>query len=156
MADDGLGGARERLRRARRQAGAGVARRPGRRGWSGPGPDERDPVVLADLVQHLRADPVVGQGVGQAQLVQAWPRVVGPAVAARTRALEVRDGVLVVEVADAVWAAQLRLLTPRLLASVRREAHGELVREVRLVLAGGRRGGAGRRGVPDDGTARGT
>jgi predicted nucleic acid-binding Zn ribbon protein len=53
-----------------------------------------------------------------ARLVQAWPEVVGEAVAAHTRPRWVRDGVLSLAVDDPVWAAQLRWLEAELLARV--------------------------------------
>jgi predicted nucleic acid-binding Zn ribbon protein len=53
-----------------------------------------------------------------ARLVQAWPEVVGEAVAAHTRPRWVRDGVLSLAVDDPVWAAQLRWLEADLLARV--------------------------------------
>ena len=53
-----------------------------------------------------------------ARLVQAWPEVVGEAVAAHTTPRWVRDGVLSLAVYDPGWAAQLRWLQADLLARV--------------------------------------
>jgi hypothetical protein len=48
----------------------------------------------------------------------AWPVVCGSAVAERTRALSLSDGILRVEVADAGWRRELINLAPRYLASI--------------------------------------
>jgi predicted nucleic acid-binding Zn ribbon protein len=53
-----------------------------------------------------------------ARLVQAWPDVVGEAVAAHTTPRWLKDGALVLAVDDPVWAAQLRWLEADLLARV--------------------------------------
>ena len=52
--------------------------------------------------------------------VLAWPIACGPAVAARTVALDFAQGVLRVEVPDAGWRAELRSLAPQYLAVLNR------------------------------------
>lgn len=53
----------------------------------------------------------------QAQVVADWPALVGPQIAAVTEPESVTpDGVLRVRVATAPWAAELGLMTPRILA----------------------------------------
>lgn len=52
---------------------------------------------------------------GQGPIV-AWPLVCGSAVAQRTRALDFSDGVLKVEVPDAGWRNELRMLASQYLA----------------------------------------
>ncbi len=37
-----------------------------------------------------------------------WPDIVGPALAAHSRPIEVRDGVLIVGCADASWGSQIK------------------------------------------------
>ena len=53
----------------------------------------------------------------QAQVVADWPELVGPQIASVTEPESVTpDGVLRVRVATAPWAAELGLMTPRILA----------------------------------------
>lgn len=54
----------------------------------------------------------------------AWPLVCGSVVAERTRALEIRQGVLRVEVPDAAWRAEMQHLAPKYLAVMSRYAAG--------------------------------
>jgi hypothetical protein len=61
--------------------------------------------------------------------VLAWPISCGPAVAARTVALDFAQGILRVEVPDAGWRAELRSLAPQYLAVLNRYT-GESVRRI--------------------------
>jgi predicted nucleic acid-binding Zn ribbon protein len=70
---------------------------------------------LEKLVAHSLA-----QSSPSASALLAWPVVCGSAVAERTRALDFRDGVLRVEVADASWKSELQALAPRYLALINR------------------------------------
>ena len=57
--------------------------------------------------------------VQQAGVIEAWPELVGPQIAAVTAPESVTpDGVLRVRVATAAWANELSLMTPRILARV--------------------------------------
>lgn len=60
--------------------------------------------------------------------VMAWPLVCGAAVASKTRAMELNDRILRVEVADAAWRAQLMELAPRYLAALNEVAPGKVAR----------------------------
>jgi len=52
-----------------------------------------------------------------AEMIDAWPEVVGPQIAAVTRALGVTDdATLLVRVSSPAWATELGLMTPRILA----------------------------------------
>lgn len=66
--------------------------------------------------------------------LMAWPVVCGSAVAERTRALNFKDGVLCVEVADAGWRSELQVLAPKYLASINRYTT-QIVRRIEFVLA---------------------
>jgi hypothetical protein len=65
--------------------------------------------------------------------VLAWPLVCGVTVAERTRALKLADGILRVEVPDAVWREQLKALAPRYIAKLNGYA-GKHVQGIAFVL----------------------
>ena len=67
--------------------------------------------VVARSLRKVPAD--------QAPLL-AWPLACGSAVAARTRALDVTNGILRVEVPDAGWCKELRTLARRYIATINR------------------------------------
>lgn len=64
----------------------------------------------------------------QMRVLDEWPEIVGPQIAAVTEPDSVSaDGVLRVRVATAPWAAELGLMTPRILAQINREGRGRIV-----------------------------
>ncbi len=63
----------------------------------------------------------------------AWPLACGPAVAAQTRALQFREGVLEVEAPDAEVREGLEKLLPRYLAALERMVGARVERIVLVV-----------------------
>lgn len=68
--------------------------------------------------------------------VLAWPLVCGAAVAAKTRALELKERTLRIEVPDASWRRQLEELAPRYVAALN-ELAPKTVGRVEFVVSGG-------------------
>lgn len=62
--------------------------------------------ALDRVVRHLGAPSVAALGA----LHDRWPELVGERLAAHTRPVAVRDGVLVVGVDDPAWATQVRFM----------------------------------------------
>ena len=91
--------------------------------------------VVAESLRHAPA----GQGP-----VLAWPLACGPTVAARTRSLDFRQGVLRVEVPDAGWRAELKSLAPQYLAVMNRYVAERVERIEFVVGAGGETNGVRR------------
>ena len=93
-----------------------------------PGPQELGG-VLGDIVrargweEQLRA----------ARLHEAWPQIVGPQLAERSRPGRLRGGILQVVVEAPRWATQLQYMTDQLVGRVVAET-GIPVREVRVVV----------------------
>lgn len=67
--------------------------------------------------------------------ILAWPLACGSAVAARTRAVSFRAGILWVEVPDPGWLAELRHLGARYLFAVNRYSPAAISR-IEFVLPG--------------------
>lgn len=74
-----------------------------------------------DLAQRRR------EGLAMA----AWPELVGATTAARTRAVHVNRGVMVVKVASAAWANQLNLLKAQLLERLSQRVGPGVVADLR-------------------------
>src|SRR5262245_39948703 len=74
----------------------------------GRGRGELEPVgaLLDGLLRRLGLD----RRLAEWRAVEAWPQVVGAAIAAQSRAVAVRDGVLFVDVTSDVWMQELGLL----------------------------------------------
>ena len=91
------------------------------------------PASLADaLASYLRRSGFAKR-IQQAGVIEAWPELVGPQIAAVTAPESVtQDGVLRVRVATAAWANEQSLMTPRILARVNDGRQGR-VKEIRWV-----------------------
>ena len=88
------------------------------RGYSGPGPDPRDPqpfgAVLAKLVKSRGWE----RPAAEATVFGEWAKVVGANVAEHCRPVKLENGELTIEAESTAWATQLRLLAAKLLAGI--------------------------------------
>ncbi|MGB8020460.1 MAG: DciA family protein [Candidatus Nanopelagicales bacterium] len=92
-------------------------------GYSGPGPDERDPVAIRGAWSGVVADEGWGNVLDAAKVHGLWAEIVGVAIAehAAPESFDPATGVLVVRTASTAWAEQLRLMMPAMRASI--DAH---------------------------------
>jgi len=103
-----------------------------RRGYSGPGPDARDPQTFGTLLAKLVADRGWQRPAAEATVFGAWERVVGVDVAAHCRPVKLTDGELTIEAESTAWATQLRMLSARILAKIAEEVRPSPVRRLRI------------------------
>lgn len=75
----------------------------------------QDPTHVGALLGGSRALAAAGRVDGD-----SWCRAVGDRVAARTRPGRIREGILTVYVASAVWAQELSLLSPTIVERLRK------------------------------------
>ncbi|MCB0934759.1 MAG: DUF721 family protein [Mycobacterium sp.] len=97
---------------ARRGAGGG------RRSWSGPGPDRRDPQPFGSAAKELAASRGWSPRVAEGTVFAQWPAVVGEQIAEHAEPTALRDGVLSVAAESTAWATQLRMVQAQLLAKI--------------------------------------
>jgi predicted nucleic acid-binding Zn ribbon protein len=123
----------------RRAAAANPRRRTGDggtgkrlRGYSGPGPDPRDPQLFGDVLQRLMKARGWERPRAEATVFGAWEKVVGPDIAKHSRPVKLDAGVLTVEAESTAWATQLRLLTGRLLKSIAAEVGHNVVTRLNI------------------------
>lgn len=76
------------------------------------------PQLIHDLVWKLLRKRGVEKAVLEQQVVQQWGKIVGPAVAQQTRAVDAKDGKLFVEVGSAAWRNELVFLKPEILEKI--------------------------------------
>jgi predicted nucleic acid-binding Zn ribbon protein len=117
-----------------RSLGNGRRGAPGRRstrgrGWTprpvGPGPqvsgshpDERDPQLLSTAMERLVDSKGWTAQVDVRSMLARWSTLVGPVNAAHSHPESYADAVLTVRADSTAWATQLRLLAPRLVATL--------------------------------------
>ena len=90
----------------------------GRRTWSGPGPDARDPQLLGAATRELASTRGWSGRVAEGTVLGAWRSVVGAQIAEHASPVSLHDGVLSVAAESTAWATQLRLMQSQLLAKV--------------------------------------
>ncbi|MGB3955202.1 MAG: DciA family protein [Brooklawnia sp.] len=88
---------------------------------SGPGPDDRDPQPLGNVLGSY----VVRRGwqtqIGMRRLLDRWPQIVGPVNAEHCQPAGFTDKVLLVRAESTTWATVLRQLSPQLVAKLNAE-----------------------------------
>jgi predicted nucleic acid-binding Zn ribbon protein len=95
-------------------------RRRGRRGYTGPGPDPRDPQPFGAVLGKLVKARGWQRPAAEATVFGEWAKVVGEEVAAHCRPVKLENGELTIEAESTAWATQLRLLAGKLLAGIGR------------------------------------
>jgi predicted nucleic acid-binding Zn ribbon protein len=97
------------------------------RGYSGPGPDPRDPQPFGAILAKLVKARGWQRPAAEATVFGAWERLVGTDIAAHCRPVRLADGELTVEAESTAWATQLRGLTRKLLHRIGAEVGPNVV-----------------------------
>jgi predicted nucleic acid-binding Zn ribbon protein len=98
-------------------------------------PDGRRPEPVGEAVRRFLREHGLARRVEQVSALDAWPRAVGPAVAAATRALSVAaDGTLLVGVRSSAWMNELTLMERELIAALNREIPSAGIARIRWQL----------------------
>jgi predicted nucleic acid-binding Zn ribbon protein len=114
--------------------GGGTRRGPVKRarGYSGPGPDARDPQLFGTVLARLIRSRGWQQPAAEGAVFGAWERVVGADLAAHCRPIKLVDGELTVEAESTAWATQLRLLAGRLLGQIAKQVGPNVVTRLHI------------------------
>jgi predicted nucleic acid-binding Zn ribbon protein len=117
-------------RPARSRSSSTGARRP--RGYSGAGPDPRDPqpfgVLLANLVKSRGWQRPAAEG----RIFGAWEAMVGADLASHSRPVKLVDGELTIEAESTAWATQVRLLSRTLVKRIAAEVGRDVVTRIQV------------------------
>jgi predicted nucleic acid-binding Zn ribbon protein len=121
--------------RAKRQARPQVKKATARRrlrGYSGPGPDPRDPQPFGAVINQLMQQRGWQKPAAEAKLFGMWSTVVGAELAEHCRPVKLEDGELSVEAESTAWATQLRLLAGKLLGRIAGELGSGVVTKLNI------------------------
>ena len=132
--------ARAALQAAREQSQTkrGRAKRSGirtgrrRRGWSGPGADERDPQPLGRLASRIAAERGWADHLSGGRVFGEWSTLVGGDVAEHTKPVALKDGELTVQAESTAWATQLRLLQRQIIKRISDGVGKDVVRRIKV------------------------
>ncbi|WP_238009652.1 DciA family protein [Dactylosporangium sp. AC04546] len=122
--------AKHRAKPRRKQVTEQQARRRG--GYTGPGPDPRDPQLFGDVLQRLVKQRGWQRPAAEAKVFGEWAQVVGDDVAAHCRPLKLEQGELTIEAESTAWATQLRMLAGKLLARIAGEVGHNVVTKLHI------------------------
>lgn len=118
--------------RGRRIPARRVAGTAGRRHWSGPGPDTRDPQPLGRVARDVAKKHGWSSRVAEGTVLGHWPSVVGHQIAEHATPTALRDGVLSVSAESTAWATQLRIMQAQLLARIAAEVGDGVVTALKI------------------------
>jgi predicted nucleic acid-binding Zn ribbon protein len=118
--------------RAPRRSRAGDESNRRLRGYSGPGPDPRDPQKFGAVLERLMKARGWEKPKAEATVFGAWERVVGPDIAKHSRPVKLDAGVLTVEAESTAWATQLRMLAATLLKNIAAEVGHNVVTKLQI------------------------
>ena len=98
-------------------------------------PRKTRPVPLADVLGNVLEKRGLQDQVKQMGVVELWPELVGPHVAAATRAKVVMEGALVVEVRTSAWLSELNMMKGDFLRRVNERLPETPLERIVFVLA---------------------
>lgn len=104
----------------------------GRRHWSGPAPDYRDPQPLGRAARELAKKRGWSPRVAEGTVFGQWPSVVGAQIAEHATPTGLSDGVLSVAAESTAWATQLRIMQAQLLAKIAAAVGDGVVRSLKI------------------------
>ncbi len=139
----------KRAERTRSPRPRGAGRR--LRGYSGPGPDPRDPQPFGAVLDRLMKVRGWQKPAAEARLFAMWSTVVGPDLAEHSRPVRLEDGELTIEADSTAWATQIRLLAGKLMARIGAEVGRDVVTRFKVHGPVGPSWGKGPKRVPGRG-----
>lgn len=122
-----IGKGRRHSPTARRVAGSG------RRRWSGPGPDSRDPQLFGSLTDEVARTRGWSTRVAEGAVFGRWRAVVGDQIAAHASPTALHDHVLTVSAESTAWATQLRMVQSQILAKIAAAVGDGVVTSLKIV-----------------------
>lgn len=91
---------------------------------------------MKDLLAAYLDRSGLREGLEAVSLVDQWPELVGPGIAAVTRVKKVADGVMVVGVATSAWLMELNLMKKELLSRTNAGRRAGKIRQIIFVMDG--------------------
>lgn len=93
--------------------------------------DRRGPQPVSGILEQVLESCGLSDRLKERSLLLEWSDVVGPEIAAHSRAVDIRDGELIIDADHGAWKQELSMLIPRIIEKFN-EAYGAgAVKEVR-------------------------
>ncbi len=95
-------------------------------------PKMKQAARAGDLVEQLLKGFGLDERLQQYRALIIWEEVVGPQIAARTRPVRIREGILEVNVDQPTWMQQLQLMKPKILTRLNAELGDAAIKDLFL------------------------
>ncbi|MUL67003.1 hypothetical protein BOO86_21195 [Mycobacterium sp. CBMA 234] len=105
----------------------------GRRTWSGPGPDRRDPQLLGLASMDMARTRGWSGRMAEGSVFGQWATVVGSQISDHASPTALREGVLTVTAESTAWATQLRMVQSQILAKIAAAVGDGVVTSVKIL-----------------------
>ncbi len=100
--------------------------------------NRRGPRPISGILQDVLKSCGLDNRLEERSLLLNWNEVVGPGLAAHSRAVDIRDGVLVIDADHGAWRQELSLLIPQLIQKFNARYGEGSVKEVQWLHHPGR------------------
>jgi hypothetical protein len=98
-------------------------------------PRTNRPVALGDVVDELLGEDAFRRGMPVAQLLRAWPEIVGERLAEATSPESLEGGCLVIRAADGPWGSQATYLAEEIRRRADEALGGGAITRIRIAVA---------------------
>lgn len=105
----------------------------GRRRWSGPGPDGRDPQLFGSLTNDIARSRGWSARVAEGAVFGRWRAVVGEQISAHATPTTLHEGILTVSAESTAWATQLRMVQSQILAKIAAAVGDGVVTSLKII-----------------------
>ena len=93
--------------------------------------DHKGPRPISGILRDVLKECGLSERIRERDLIDGWTAMVGPEIAAHSRAVDIQDGVLVIDADHGAWRQELSLLIPEIIRKFNAAYGDGAVREVR-------------------------
>ncbi len=90
----------------------------------------RKPESVGTILQRLLKSLELDRKIDENRALALWPEAVGPALAAKTRAVSVLRGRLTVEARGPVWANECRMMSPQIREKLNKKLGADAIKSI--------------------------
>lgn len=94
---------------------------------------KRRPQAIAEILKQCVISSKDSSILSLLDLVQRWSTIAGKKIAEQAAPVRLRHGTLILQVRSSVWAQELQMMTPQLLAVVQKECPHLKIEKLRFV-----------------------
>ncbi len=92
--------------------------------------EKRKPEAVAGILDRLLKSLDLDRAIDEHRALALWPEAVGPALAAKTRAVSVLRGRLTVEAKSPVWANECRMMSPQIREKLNKKLGADAIKSI--------------------------